>query len=377
VTAPAAGGNGDDRALAVRGLDPASDLDDWDALAVEAPGGHVFQSRAWAAHRARSGWRPRFWALDAGGRVLALVRPWAFLPGSGAYLPRGPVPTPGADVAGRLLAVVDALGRDGVDVVAADPEVAASDEAYRLRIASAGFHPIEELQPSRHRLALALPPGGDEEAVFAAISRSTRQRIRGAERAGLRIVRYDTRITGEVGDGLVVPTEAVEPALDRFATMLEATGDRRGFRFDRPGFLAWWSAAHAAGHLVLLEARHDGEPIAGLLLYRHGERLSTAHSADRADTRRSLPGSLHLLRWRAAQLALREDRSELDLGGVDVVGARRPPVEGEPMWGLYQHKLSFGAHWVEQVGAQERVVRGWRYGLGRVTGRVASLAGRP
>jgi hypothetical protein len=46
------------------------------------------------------------------------------------------------------------------------------------------------------------------------------------------------------------------------------------------------------------------------------------------------------------------------------------------MYGLYQHKLSFGARWVEQVGAHERVVRGWRYGLGRATGRLAALAGR-
>jgi len=360
----------------VRALDPASDLSDWDALAVDGPGGHVFQSRAWAAHRARGGWRPRFWALGDGGRVLALVRPWPFLPGSGAYLPRGPVPTPGADVAGRMLAVVGVLDREGVDVVAADPEVPASDEAYRDRLAKAGFHPIEELQPSRHRLALALPPDGDEAAVLAAISRSTRQRIRGAERAGLQVVRHDTRMTSEPGDGFDAPTEDVEAALYRFATMLEATGSRRGFHFDRAGFLAWWSAAFAAGHLVALEARHDDDPVAGLLLYRHGERLSTAHSADRADTRREIPGSLHLLRWRAAQLALREGRSELDLGGVDVAGARRPPLPGEPMWGLYQHKLSFGATWVEQVGAQERVIRGWRYGLGRLTGRLASIGDR-
>jgi lipid II:glycine glycyltransferase (peptidoglycan interpeptide bridge formation enzyme) len=127
---------------------------------------------------------------------------------------------------------------------------------------------------------------------------------------------------------------------------------------------------------VVLEARYDGDPIAGLLLYRHGERLSTAHSADRAETRREHPGALHLLRWRALQLALREGRRELDLGGVDVAGARRPPVEGEPTFGLYQHKLAFGARWVEQAGAREIVLRGWRYGLGRLTGRLAAVADR-
>jgi hypothetical protein len=46
------------------------------------------------------------------------------------------------------------------------------------------------------------------------------------------------------------------------------------------------------------------------------------------------------------------------------------------MWGLYQHKVSFGARWVEQAGAQELVLRGWRYGLGRLTGRAAALGRR-
>ena len=78
-----------------------------------------------------------------------------------------------------------------------------------------------------------------------------------------------------------------------------------------------------------------------------------------------IPGALHLLRWRAIQLAIREGRAEMDLGGVDVAG--RPPraAEGEPMWGLYQHKRSFGGEWLELSGAHERVLDAGRYRLGR------------
>jgi hypothetical protein len=32
----------------------------------------------------------------------------------------------------------------------------------------------------------------------------------------------------------------------------------------------------------------------------------------------------------------------MDLGGVDVAGARTEPQEGDPLYGLYQHKQSFG-----------------------------------
>ena len=46
------------------------------------------------------------------------------------------------------------------------------------------------------------------------------------------------------------------------------------------------------------------------------------------------------------------------------------PVEGEPTWGLYQHKRSFGGEWVELAGAQERIFRPSRYAAGRLTRRI-------
>ena len=119
----------------------------------------------------------------------------------------------------------------------------------------------------------------------------------------------------------------------------------------------------------------DGGPFAGLVLYRHGGRLTTVSSADRAETRRAHPGALHLLRWRALQLAIREGCRELDMGGVDVPGSRAEPHEGDPMYGLYQHKRAFGGRWLELTGAHERVVRPSRYAAGPVGGRAARLVG--
>lgn len=298
----------------------AADLEDWDARAVAGPGGHVLQSRAWAAHWERRGWRPRFFVFDDGFPVLALERPWPLIGGASAYLPRGPVPADAdaARTAERADAVAESLAARGVDVVACDPEVPA-DAGFPRLLAGRGFHPIEEIQPSRHRLALDLPRG-DEAGVFAAFAKSTRQRVRGAERAGVIVVRHDREAADHPPDascpGTEPPREPARAALDRFYGLLEATGERRHFSFGpRDLFVDWWIAALAAGHLVYLEARSEGEPLAGLVLYRHGDRLTTVHSADRADMRRSHPGVLHLLRWRAIQLG---DR-------------RRPPRDG-PRW---------------------------------------------
>jgi len=365
--------------LNVRDARP-DELVEWNARTVETPGGHVYQSRAWAEHRRRSGWTPRFLVTEDDGRVLALTRAWPVIGGGSAYLPRGPVPAGAVDtaaLAARQIAVSLALAAEGNDVVAADPEVPAADPAFRSQIVAAGFRPIEEIQPSRHRVSLPLDPAADEAAVFDGIAKSTRQRIRAAERDGIKVARHDSRTSdGGAGEGFEVPEDEASVALDRFYDLLLETGERRQFSFGpRASFVGWWRAAFEAGHLVYLEARAEG-PIAGLVLYRHGSQLSTVHSGDHAATRAEHPGALHLLRWRAIQLAMREGCTEMDLGGVDVRGSRDEPHQSDPLYGLYQHKRSFGGRWVALTGAHEQVHDPRGYALGRMTGRAARLLHR-
>jgi lipid II:glycine glycyltransferase (peptidoglycan interpeptide bridge formation enzyme) len=354
------------------------ELERWDDLTVRPLGGHVLQSRAWAEHRATKGWHPRYLIGDDGSAVLALTRPWPIVGGASAYIPRGPAPTGGIDDAvARLEGATRWLAAHGIDVIATDAEVPAL--GYADRIARLGYRPIEEIQPSRNRLSLRLGPGATEEAALENVGKSTRQRIRQAERDGLAIVRHDkAAIDGTLPlagyEDVDAPTESFEDAIGRFHDLATQTADRRHFALgSRASFLDWTTRAHAAGHLILLLAIDDGgeaAPVAGLLLYRHGARLSTALSGDRPDARDKHPGAFHLLRWRAIQLAIREDAVEMDLGGVDVAGARHEPKQGDPMYGLYQHKRSFGAEWVELPGAHERVIRPARYLAGRVAARL-------
>jgi peptidoglycan pentaglycine glycine transferase (the first glycine) len=358
----------------------------WDRLTVQPPGGHVYQSRAWAAARARLGWQPLHVMLDEEHAALVLLRPFPIVGGASAYVPRGPIADPHdppAVVATRVARLADWLtDQQRVAVLATDAEIPTGRTGIGDRLREEGFHPIPEIQPSRHRVSLALAVGTDDGAVRAAIGKSTRQRISAAERQGIEILRHD--LAGWPGDHplFTQPDEAPRDALDRFATLLEGAGERLGFRFGpRAAFVDWWADAHAAGLLVYLEARDasaadtppGGSPptLGGLILYRHGDRLSTVHSADAPGTRDTHPGVMHLLRWRAIQLAIREGRTEMDLGGVDVAPQHREPRPGDPMAGLYEHKRSFGASWVEMVGAHERIDRPWRYRLGRLTSRLA------
>ena len=355
------------------------ELADWDHRAVRSPGGHVYQSTVWAAQRTRLGWQPRFVMLDDEHPALVLLRSFPIVGGSSAYLPRGPI-VDGGDVrdggqvaADRVNALANWLVEAGVAVVATDAEVPASDVAYGTRLRRLGFHPIAEIQPSRHRVSVSLAEGTDDEAVRATFTKSTRQRIAGAERDGVVIERYDTG--GAVAHDLFErPSGTPRDAFEAFATLLEGTGERRGFRFGpRDVFIDWWLAALEAGMLVYLDARDPNDrsrSLGGLILYRHGTRLSTVHSADPPGVRETHPGVMHLLRWRAIQLAIREGCDEMDLGGVDTGPDHAEPGEGHPMAGLYEHKRSFGARWLAMTGAHERVMRPSRYSIGRVAARL-------
>jgi lipid II:glycine glycyltransferase (peptidoglycan interpeptide bridge formation enzyme) len=361
----------------------ASELETWDDLTVRPAGGHVLQSRGWAEYRARAGWQPRYLVGTDGSGVLALVKPWPIVGGSSAYVSRGPIPKDGADLlAGRLDGAARWLFAHGVDVVAADAQVRA-DTGYGAALAARGFHPIEEIQPSRHRLSVPLGPGLDEEMALRNVSKQTRQRIRQAETDAVEVARYDGVVApASVGLGFVAPGRPVEAALGDFYDLLIATAERRHFEvLSRTRFLDWTTTAFAAGQLLYLEAREPSpgskDALAGLIVYRHGDRLSTFLSGDRDDARARHPGAFHLLRWRAIQLAIREGRAEMDLDGADLPGTRRIPGPDDAAYGLYQHKRSFGGEWVELVGAHERVARPARYALGRlVAAGMRRLGGR-
>jgi hypothetical protein len=390
-----------------------TDLATWDARAVDGPGGSIWQSRAWADHAGRAGWEVRHLAYDDGLPLLVLRRSWPLLPGGSAYLPRGPVAAgePAARTAERLVAASDRLAAEGVDVVASDAEIPA-DSGYPALLAATGFRPIDDIHPSRHRMGAPLGTGAaGEVAAWEGIAKKTRQRIGSARRRGLVVRRFDARIApaaeaapsdrgdrtpagGAVADDghlAAAPAGILETAaaaaLGPFHALLEDTGSRRGFAIgSREGSVAWWLAAMRAGHLVYLEVREvpptwdpgapDGALLGGAIFFRQGDRLTYGHSGDRAELRADHPGVVHLILWEAMRIAIAEGRGELDLGGVDVAGARGIPAPGDPMRGLYEFKEAFGGRWIELTGAHERVARPRRYAAGRAAGAAARALGR-
>jgi Acetyltransferase (GNAT) domain len=359
----------------------ADELAGWDQRTVAVADGDVHQSLAWAEHRRTSGWRVHHLADGDGGLALALGRARPVLGGGRLYLPRGPVNDghPEVERADRLAAIAGWARDAGYDEIVADAEVP-SATGYPALLAARGFQQVEELDASRHRMSVRIPAGVPEAEIRAGIAGRARQRFHMAERRGYRVVRHDVLAGSDAGDGFETPPSGTNvssmAAFERFHALLSDTGVRRGFGIGPVGpAVAWWNAALAAGHLVLLEAfAPDGTLLAGAIFLRHGRRLTYGHSADVAELRHDWPGAVQLLLWRAMQLVIREGRQELDLAGVDVAGARHEPKPGDEMYGLYEFKRAYGAIWVEQSGAHARILRPGRHRLGALASGVAGRA---
>jgi lipid II:glycine glycyltransferase (peptidoglycan interpeptide bridge formation enzyme) len=314
----------------------------WDERAVRVSGGHVMQSAAWAAYRRSVGHEPRFLTFDDGQVALATLRATRGLPGTQASVRRGPAHlAETADVAAsRARALADWARREGARDLFLDPERPA-DDAWEAAMDAAGFQVDDGLEPSIHVMRLDFPAGIDEPGLFAGLSKSTRQRVRAAERDGTRIV---DDLVGEQLEEFVVLMRERAVAL---GIPLRADSD----------YLRGWRALLEAGLARLLLARHEGILVGGLFLFRQGGIHATAYSADHAASREALPGTMHLLRWTAIRDAFLEGAPAIELGGVDLPGQRRPPQPGEPGRGLYEHKRGFGAVWVERAPPRRIVLR--------------------
>lgn len=324
----------------------------WDERTVGAVGGHVMQGSAWAAHRRAQGAEPRFVTFDDGRACMVVMRDSPLVPGTTATVRRGPAHAgdgPGS-VAARAAALVAWLRGEGARDLIMDPELE-SDARYDMAMDRLGFGVTAEFQPSIHVMRLDFPTDATEASVMAGFSKSARQRIRGAEKAGITVT------PDPKGD-----------RLDGFGELLVERADDLGITI-RPdlGYVAAWRRLLAAGHARLMVAEHQGEMLGGLLVYVQGGILSTAYSADRVQRRRELAGTMHLVRWTVIRDALEAGSRAVELGGVDLPGHRNPPRVDEPNHGMYEHKASFGAHWVVRTPARRIVLRPWsdRYATAR------------
>jgi lipid II:glycine glycyltransferase (peptidoglycan interpeptide bridge formation enzyme) len=307
----------------------------WDDAAVRSAGGHVLQSSAWASIREDQGWRAEF--LQLGNPLpLALVL-WRSLPAGQhlAYVPRGPIVADPTQLAAALEALGARARERGAIFLKVDPELDPAVASGALL--RAGFRRAQDIQPVLATLELDL--SADENELLAALEKDTRWSVRQAEKRGVEI------------------REANEEAGLRTLYELYAETGRRARFITRTWdyYRRMWGSLVAAGHARVRLAHRSGQPLAGALVWRCGER-EVYQSAATNDEGRSAYAA-YLLLWRCIIDARRSGSRRFDFGGIPADLTRKD----DPMQGPYLFKKGFGGTPRRFVGAHDVVPRPFAY----------------
>jgi lipid II:glycine glycyltransferase (peptidoglycan interpeptide bridge formation enzyme) len=331
----------------------------WDRFALHEAGGNLLQAWGWAELKREYGWEVDRFVADRGDGsfegVLHVLTRRGTAGVSFAYGPRGPAVRDCSDRAPAALALIGqaraAARRHRSLVLKLDPEWAVDDPAAARLIHAAGLR--DSPYDVQHRKTWLVPLDGGEEAVLGRVKSSTRNHIRRAERAGVRIERRTD-----------------EDAVDVFHPLFQETVRRSGF-VGRD--LAYHRAVvrHLGGScpVATLLARVEGEAVAGMIAVAAGPRLVYLFGGSSLRHGRTQPA--YLMHWEAIRWGLEQGCSVYDMWGVP--NHEDPAAEGA---GYYEFKRRWNGEVARHIRCQD--VPLWpAFGpLPRLAERVA-LRGRP
>ena len=324
----------------------------------------LLQSGFWGAFRQRHGWRARAFRCRYRERdfsLLVLLRRLA--PGIQlAYAPHGPqLIEPPADRERFLLDLAAALRPYlrpclflRFDLPWTQPGL--GNLPPRLHDSRRLYKAVMDIQPSS-TVILDLEP--DEDDLLAAMKSKTRYNIRLCAKKNVQI---------EVLPSNSVPAERLERALSEWYRLYRETARRDRITLHRDSYYrTLFSLAAGYGpsapELYLLNARHEGQLLAGIIVAVKGEGAWYLYGASSEQKRNLMPS--YGLQWRAIQLARQRGCRSYDLFGI-------PPDSDprHPMHGLFRFKTGFGGQVLNRPGCYDLCFRVLPYRLYRLAERL-------
>jgi peptidoglycan pentaglycine glycine transferase (the first glycine) len=323
----------------------------WDEMILTLPGRHILQSWEWGEAKRISGWKPAYktwWDTDdqIAAAALILTRSISLkgieFPLRIMYLPRGPILRDwmGHALRTKVLADLRTFGKQQNAVfIKMDPEVecgrgvAGDDGAddnpltqeLLADLKANEWIPSPEQVQFRNTMLIDLSP--DAEQLLANMKQKTRYNVRLAERRGVSI------------------RPGVVSELDLLFKMYAETSVRDGFTIrNSEYYLSLWRDFISAGLAEPLLAEIDGEPVAGVIIFRFGGRAWYMYGMSREAHREKMPN--YLLQWEAMVRAKQAGCVEYDLWG-----APDDFAESDDLWGVYRFKAGLGAEVVRFIGA--------------------------
>ena len=115
-------------------------------------------------------------------------------------------------------------------------------------------------------------------------------------------------------------------------------------------------------------AEFEGEPIAGLMVFRRGEKAYYFYGAS-SNQHRNLMAT-YLIQWEAIRWAKGQGCTSYDLWGIPEADPATLEAEFQQrqdgLWGVYRFKRGFGGQVIQTIGAYD-------YGYNRLLYRLYSL----
>lgn len=312
--------------------------------------GDLLQSFEWGDLKSRGGWKPLRVVAEDGGEIVAaaslLGRP---IPGIGRcimYAPRGPV----LDTQDRRLVrefcahLRETAKKHRAILLKIDPPIPVEDTTSEANLRAAGFRPVRTggFGGTQPKCVMQLDLDKSPDALMASFKPKWRYNIRLAERKGVSV-----RLDCEKSD------------LKPFYELLLETAKRdgflvRGFQY----FQDMWDCLVPPGFMRLALAYYDGQPIAGAIAYRFGDKAWYTYGASSNKHRNVMPN--HLVQWTLIRWAQESGCKWYDFRGVS---PRRNGELDEHLRGLNRFKEGFSPRFVEYIGEYDLVLSPFLYWL--------------
>jgi peptidoglycan pentaglycine glycine transferase (the first glycine) len=327
---------------------PQLTRDEWDVFLSKHSQAHILQSAAWGDLKSEFGWDVfRIYYGEAAAQILIRKLAFGF---KLAYLPKGPVGSDhlfddshGGDEQekhediDRLMQEIDSLCRSQrCAFLKIEPDSWEVTPHSQNREIPDGFRFSQHaIQPPR---TVVLDVRGSEEQVLERMKQKTRYNIRLASKKGV----------------------TVHPSTDitTFRNILDITSQRDGFGVHSNNYYARaFELFHSNGNCELLMAEHDGQSLAGLMLFTRGKRAWYFYGGSSEIKRDLMPN--YLLQWEAIRWARSHGCTEYDLWGVPDFDEQTLEdnflKRSDGLWGVYRFKRGFGGKVLRSMGPFDRV----------------------
>jgi peptidoglycan pentaglycine glycine transferase (the first glycine) len=319
---------------------------DWDRLVAASPVPHLLQSWEWGELQSGYGWGLAREVVPVDGLQVPVSIQLGSIPGFGryGYVPKGPVVDPT-----RLPEAMAALGRRGREMGLAFVRV--EPEAEKGSFTAPGWWAAPTLQPYSTSI-LDLRPAPED--LLASFKPKTRYNIRLAAKKGV-----------EVG-----PSDDIAA----FAALSDQTSSRHHINLAPERYYRDLHRLLSPGAMCRLYlARHEGRPLAGIIVTIFAGRATYLFGASSSEGRHLMPA--YLLHWQAIQDLRESGALEYDLWGI-------PPSEdpAHPWAGLWQFKSGWNGRMVTYAGAFDLPLKplAWRAhtALSRLRGGIRGVRSR-